>query len=70
MANGMAIFRNFLVQVEMDSDWFTIEKSRWPENTDPQSVDPPPKDPVHGLPYGPVHGPPQKNSQKRKQTEI
>ena len=48
----------------------------WPENTDPRSVGPP-TDPVHGLPYGPVHGPllrtplrtTPKSSRKRKDHE-
>ena len=46
----------------------------WPENTNPRSVDPP-TNPVHGLPYGPVHGPllrtppygpPQKIAEKKR----
>ena len=50
----------------------------WPENTDPRSVNPP-TDPVHGLPYGSVHGPflrtplqttPQKIAQKENKQKY
>ena len=41
--------------VEIQEQWEQFGQG-WPENTDSQSVDPP-TDPVHGLPYGPVHGP-------------